>query len=230
VLAGPPPAPSEPATPGAIDPPDPEDSATQTRPAIISPPPAKPRRFGKLQLAIVAFLCFGLLLFAASRLLVDDRESHEVPIAQAKPDREPDANPSGAPGSIEPVHTPEEPEPERSASEPASVEEALADALAPAPISPGPTRPLSQSLSDKDFRETMVDAREDILDSCLDTRMRRTLKVSLKVAPTGEVSFARVVGGLSDTQLGRCVVKQVYRVEFPPTHAGGSHVYTLRLR
>jgi hypothetical protein len=60
--------------------------------------------------------------------------------------------------------------------------------------------------------------------------MRRTLKVSLKVAPNGEVSYARVIGNLADTNLGRCVVKRVYRVEFPATHDGGVNTYTLRLR
>jgi len=60
--------------------------------------------------------------------------------------------------------------------------------------------------------------------------MRRTLKVQLKVAPEGKVSYARVIGGLNDTSLGRCVTRQAYGIDFPATEQGGSHVYTLRLR
>ncbi|PRQ00415.1 hypothetical protein ENSA7_59090 [Enhygromyxa salina] len=174
-------------------------------------------------------------MFVAWRLLADDSEAGEDQLAElddndsdaakASPAHAPNEAPS--PAAAEPEPDPHTPAPRTA---PTSVEDALAAALPPGPAAPGPTRPKTQSLSDKDFREAMVDARDDIVASCLDTRMRRTLKVSLKVAPTGEVSFARVVGGLADTQLGRCVVKRVYQIEFPATHEGGGHVYTLRLR
>ncbi|KIG11990.1 putative serine/threonine-protein kinase pknL [Enhygromyxa salina] len=203
------------------------------------PPPAKKRRFGKLEVAIIAFLCFDLLLFVAWKLLVNNREAHEQQLAHAELDDDAKANASDdAKANAKPAHEPEarEATSPQAAPSPApasannSVEDALAAALPPGTTAPGPTRPKAASLSDKDFREAMVDARADIVANCLDSRMRRTLKVSLKVAPDGEVSFARVVGGLSDTQLGRCVVKRVYRVEFPATHEGGAHTYTLRLR
>jgi hypothetical protein len=231
----PPPAPAPaPGVPHAIAISD--DSTTTASPELLGPPPAK-RRLGKLELAIIIFLGFDLLIFAAWKLFIAD---HEPSVATKDPERAPSTDASAEPDAVEPVRaqaqdqaTPKAtPEPEPPASKPSSVsvEEALASEFPPEPATPGPTRPMAQSLSDKDFREAMVDARSDIVASCLDTRMRRTLKVSLKVAPNGEVSFARVVGGLSDTNLGRCVVKVVYHIEFPPTHEGGSHIYTLRLR
>ena len=91
-------------------------------------------------------------------------------------------------------------------------------------------RPAAKSLTDKVFREAMVAARGEMLRDCLDSKMRRTLKVALKVAPNGKVEYARVVGNLGETALGRCVVEHVYDIEFPITHEGGSHTYTLRLR
>ena len=122
-------------------------------------------------------------------------------------------------------------EPAADSSKPSlSVEEAVAAALPPEPDSIAPVRPLPPGLSDKDFREAMVDSRESILAACTDSRVRRTLKVQLKVAPEGKVTYARVMGGLSDTSLGRCVTKQAYRIDFPETTEGGTHVYTLRLR
>ena len=57
-----------------------------------------------------------------------------------------------------------------------------------------------------------------------------TLKVAIKVAPSGSVEYARIIGSQGETNLGRCVIKRVYRIEFPPTHEGGSDTYTLRLR
>jgi hypothetical protein len=204
-----------------------------TAPSPAIPPPRK-RRIGKLELAIIAFLAFDVLLFAAWKLLVHDERDAEVAtrdgssLATASDTLAPAPAPEPAPEG-EPAPD-GEPEPAPISKKPAlDANEAIAAEL-PQPDSPGPTRPMAQALSDKDFREAMVAAREEIVQRCLDTRMRRTLKISLVVKASGEVEYARVVGGLADTQLGRCVVKNVYQIEFPPTHAGGSHTYTLRLR
>ncbi|PRQ05488.1 hypothetical protein ENSA5_02160 [Enhygromyxa salina] len=202
-------------------------------------PTAPPkRRLGKLELAILIFLGFDLLVFATWRLLASDRDDAQA-VADAS-DAAPaatDTAPAPAPAEEQ---TSEEPGDGASPASPAaraqartrplSVQEAIASELPPEPESPGPVRPMNRSLSEKDFREAMVDARDDIVKKCLDSRMRRTLKVSVKVAPNGEVTFARVLGALADTQLGSCVVKHVYRVEFPATHEGGTDTYTLRLR
>ena len=56
------------------------------------------------------------------------------------------------------------------------------------------------------------------------------MSTSLKVAPSGRVEYARVLGSLGKTSLGQCVVEHVYKLEFPITHEGGSHTYTMRLR
>jgi hypothetical protein len=225
----------------------PEDEAAIPRPIGIAathdlaapkaspatPPPRK-RRLGKLELAIIAFLVFDLLLFAAWKL-VAGRDTRDVEVATADGssaaaanDDSPTPEPKPEP---KPVAEPESPEPEPE-PEPKPVRDLNAEIAAelPQPDSPGPSRNMAKSLSDKDFREAMVEAREEIVQRCLDTRMRRTLKISLIVRPNGEVEYARVVGSLSETQLGRCVVKQVYRIEFPATHEGGSHTYSLRLR
>lgn len=201
-------------------------------PTPIQPPPRK-RRLGKIELAIIVFLGFDALVFAAWKLLADsepaaDTVASSEPAAEPEPDAAAESEPASRPSAKA------DPEPDGDGDpkpEPKlSVHEAVAAELPPEPDSPGPTRPRAPSLSDKDFREAMVEAREDIVQHCLDSRMRRTLKVALKVAPSGEVEYARVVGELGDTNLGRCVVKRVYRIEFPPTHTGGTHTYTLRLR
>src|SRR5690606_8390016 len=85
---------------------------------------------------------------------------------------------------------------------PLSVEEALASEFPPEPDAPGPVRPMDNSLTDKAFREALVSARAQMVATCLDSRMRRTLKVSLKVAPDGSVEYARVLGNLANTTLG----------------------------
>jgi hypothetical protein len=240
VIVAPPPEPAPFVSP-------PEDEAAIPRPIGIAathdlaapkaspatPPPRK-RRLGKLELAIIAFLVFDLLLFAAWKL-VAGRDTRDVEVATADGssaaaanDDSPTPEPKPEP---KPVAEPESPEPEPE-PEPKPVRDLNAEIAAelPQPDSPGPSRNMAKSLSDKDFREAMVEAREEIVQRCLDTRMRRTLKISLIVRPNGEVEYARVVGSLSETQLGRCVVKQVYRIEFPATHEGGSHTYSLRLR
>lgn len=198
-------------------------------------PPRRKRGLGKLELAIIAFLAFDLLVFAAWKLLIHGDEKPEVASAEGSSAADPAAS------TPEPTHASPSGDAERAAdSQPtpdprvakdpsAALQEALAPHL-PQPDAPGPTRPMEKALTDKDFREAMVAAREDIVKHCLDTRMRRTLKISLVVEPSGEVDYARVVGSLAETQLGKCVVKQIYQIEFPPTHAGGSHTYTLRLR
>lgn len=204
-------------------------------PTPIQAPPRK-RRLGKIELAIIVFLGFDALVFAAWKLLADSDPTADT-VASSEPAAEPerlDAAAESEPASRPSAKADPEPEPHGDGDpkpEPKlSVHEAVAAELPPEPDSPGPTRPRAPSLSDKDFREAMVEAREDIVQHCLDSRMRRTLKVALKVAPSGEVEYARVVGELGDTNLGRCVVKRVYRIEFPPTHTGGTHTYTLRLR
>jgi hypothetical protein len=188
------------------------------------------------------FLGFDLLLFASWKLLFSDASPTE-PEATVAIQRD-DAESAPTPNTpAEPAPSPEQPEAEQpdAVAEPAqdqpaelvptlTVAQALAASNPPEPIAPGPVRPMGQSLTDKNFREAMVAGRDEILDKCLDSRMRRTLKVALKVAPSGKVEYARVIGNLSDTSLGQCVVKRVYRIEFPPPYEGGTHTYTLRLR
>lgn len=229
--------------------PEPDDEAAIPRPIGVpsghelaastsaTPPPRK-RRLGKLEFAIIGFLGFSLLLFAAWRLLGGSDEADTQVAAR-------DDSPSPSKASDTPVVAPEgtrdgapdsepEPEPEPASNgETPSANPELDAALAPhlpKPDSPGPVRPMAQALSDQDFREAMVAAREEIVQRCLDSRMRRTLKISLVVKPSGGVEYARVVGSLAETKLGKCVVKRVYNIMFPPTHTGGSHTYTLRLR
>jgi hypothetical protein len=238
----PPPPPPEPAPFVS----SPEDEAAIPRPIDIPTthdfpaptpvtPPERKRRLGKLELAIMAFLAFDVLVFLAWKFLIHDDPGTTVaaldePQAAAGKDAAPptpENSPDGEP-STDSEPDPESP-PNREREAARELQEALAPHL-PQPDAPGPTRALAQALTDKDFREAMVEAREEIVGRCLDSRMRRTLKISLVVEPSGAVDYARVVGSLADTQLGKCVVKQVYQIEFPPTHAGGSHTYTLRLR
>jgi hypothetical protein len=200
------------------------------------------RRLGKLELAIIAFLAFDLLLIASWKLFVrpepvatapsasSDVEPAEAEVVKPEPEpevAEPEPEPEPEPAS---EIDDEASEPTLERAEPLSVHEAVALGLPPEPDTPGPVRPSAKSLSDKAFREAMVDARAGILDKCVDGRMRRTLKVALKVAPSGKVEYTRVLGGHAETSLGQCVVKQVYKIEFPITHEGGTHTYTLRLR
>ena len=209
---------------------------------MVGPAPlAKPKRgLRKLELAILIFLGFDLLIVVAWLLfgrspdpeIAQDDAAERAPAEPASEDAAP-AGEDLAPS--EDAASAAAPTPDQAGSEAPplaptkSANEAIAE-LMPEPESVGPTRELAASLDDSDFREVMVASRDKILDACLETRMRRTLKVSLKVDPSGKVSFARVVGGLSETQLGRCVVKQTYRMQFPATESGGTHVYTLRLR
>ena len=209
-----------------------------------------------LEIAIVAFLLFDLLMFTVWKLFLADEEpetdtvaaneaeaeakeeiqdKHEEPPEQAGP---PEA--SAAPDEVQaPPAGPEEPvePPGDSKSEAAgsptpalTVEEAIAPELPPEPTVPGPIRPKDGKLSSRDFREGMLDARDEIEAECLDDRMRRTIKISVKVAPSGEVTFARIHGGLADTSLGKCVLRQVYDIEFPMTFEGGTDTYSLRIR
>lgn len=225
----------------------PEDEAAIPRPigvpatqSVATPraepatPPPRKRRLGKLELAIIVFLGFDLLLFAAWKLFAQDPRDTEIASAdESSSDTAASDTPrTGTNAEPAPVAEPNlEPEPNPEPTSKTGLDpNAVLAAETPQPDSPGPTRAMAKSLSDKDFREAMVEAREEIVQRCLDTRMRRTLKISLVVKPSGEVEYARVVGGLAETQLGRCVVKNVYRIDFPPTHEGGSHTYTLRLR
>ena len=216
--------------------PEPILAATPGVAGDAQPPPAK-RRFGKLELAIVLFLAFDVLVLGAWKLFGGNEPSEEVATLEPEDPQTspaPEERPSAPAAEADPVSVPPG-EARGEASDGASgqaksVDEAIAAALPPEPTSSGPVRSLSRTLSESEFRETMVEARDKIVASCLDSRMRRTLKVSLKVDPSGEVTFARVIGGLSDTKLGRCVVKQTYRMDFPASLEGGSHVYTLRLR
>jgi hypothetical protein len=229
----------EAAIPRPIGMPQTHDLAPPTH--ATTPPPRK-RRLGKLELAIIGFLAFDLLLIAAWKLFADGKPNAEVAAVEEKttataasdtpaptPAPEDKAEPTPEP-EAEPTPKPEpEPTPEPAPKPSLDPNEIIAAEL-PQPDSPGPSRPMSKSLSDKDFREAMVEAREEIVQRCLDSRMRRTLKISLVVKPNGEVEYARVVGSLAETQLGKCVIKRVYRIEFPATIEGGSHTYTLRLR
>src|SRR5690606_28053428 len=197
-------------------------------------PAAAPRKrgLGKLELAILVFLGFDLLLFAGWKLLfgnADSTDDAEIASAEPGPEPEPQPTPEPQPEPVEPVASPPAPEPEPEPAEPSaprlSVEEAIAAEFPPEPDTPGPVRPAAKSLTDKVFREHMVAARDGMLRKCLDTKMRRTLKIALKVAPSGQVEYARVVGSQGETALGQCVAKQVYKILFPVTHEGGSHTY-----
>jgi serine/threonine protein kinase len=221
-----------------------EPSAGVPRPIADTPkseplrsgvPPPK-RKLGPLELALIVFLAFDVLLFAAWKLFLADSASanDEVTATAEEPRAEPAPQPqTQAPAAepVQPVAVVPEPEPVEAPSPRLSAEEAIAAVLPPEPDTPGPVRPAAKSLSDKVFREAMIAARGDMLKACLSSqKMRRTLKVAMKVAPSGQVEYARVVGGLGETALGQCVVKHVYQIEFPITHEGGSHTYTLRLR
>lgn len=189
------------------------------------------RRLGKLELAIVVFLGLDLLLFAGWKLVTHASSSEQQAAAEPRevPLAEPVAEPVAKAAAVEPIAPAPaaiEPEPEPALS----VEDAIAAELPPEPVSTGPVRPGGKSVTSKMFREAMVAARDDMLKACLHSRMRRTLKISLKVAPSGRVEYARVVGSLGKTSLGQCVVEHVYKLEFPITHEGGSHTYTMRLR
>ncbi|HVH97185.1 MAG TPA: serine/threonine-protein kinase [Enhygromyxa sp.] len=207
----------------------PQATAAPDQPSLErSGPPPRKRKLGKLELALIGFLAFDVLLFASWKLLSRDAESTadasamtEQPLATAEPEPQPPAQPAAA---EPPPPTPIEPAPLL------SVEEAIAAELPAEPDGPGPIRPGGKSLSDKVFREAMVAARDEMLDACMKGRMRRTLKIALRVAPSGQVEYARVVGSLGKTALGQCVAEHVYRIKFPITHEGGSHTYTMRLR
>jgi hypothetical protein len=228
----------EAAIPRPIGLPPTQDLATPTR-AI--PPPRK-RRLGKLELAIIVFLGFDVLLVAAWKLFARDKPEEEVAALDETSAAAASDTPGSTPAPVPEPETPIKPEPEPEPApepEPTPEPEPKPPPLDPneiiaaelgTPDSPGPSRPMAKTLSDKAFRESFVEAREEIVKRCLDSRMRRTLKVSLVVKPNGEVEYARVVGDLSDTQLGKCVVKQVYRIQFQPTYEGGSHTYALRLQ
>lgn len=216
-------APAEPAPAIAVAP---SLAVEHTQPAIAMAEPAKPR-FGWLEKAIVGFLLFDVALFGAWQLLGKRSDASEPTSAAASASvDEPTPATAAEPTTDE-------------APERASGPTQLAPELAPAPVpgeAPAPElavatpAELPHSLSDADFRKTMVDARDRMSARCLeDQRIRRTLKVSLDVAPSGAVERAKVVGPLGDTALGKCVARQAKAVEFPASQAGGSHVYSLRL-
>jgi serine/threonine protein kinase len=207
--------------------------ATAAAPNLVvpaQPPPPRKRRLGKLELAIVVFLGFDLLLVAGWKLIAANSSSaDEQAVVTEQPRAAPEPEPPAEVAAIEPVAPPPAaPEPEPIPS--LSVEDAIAAEFPPEPETPGPVRPGGKSLSDKVFRETLVAARDEMLKDCMHSRMRRTLKISLKVAPSGRVEYARVLGSLGKTALGQCVAERVRQLEFPITHEGGSHTYTLRLR
>ncbi|KIG11932.1 hypothetical protein DB30_02290 [Enhygromyxa salina] len=60
--------------------------------------------------------------------------------------------------------------------------------------------------------------------------MRRTIKIAVRVAPTGAVQAASVIGGMASTKLGRCVRRQAEQLEFAATQEGGFYNYTVRIR
>lgn len=144
-------------------------------------------------------------------------EDGDAPVVEDGDVAQPGGGPSGAGGGAAPV-------------QPADVNAMIAAELAPEPDAPGPQRPLEAALNASEFRTIMVDARQKMISKCLDTKMRRTIKISVKVTPAGEVSYARIIGDQAATSLGTCILEQVYRLEFPATHEGGTHVYALRLR
>lgn len=202
-------------------------SAAPSHESFAIPTPAK-SRFGLLEKAIVGFLLFDLALFGAWQLLGKrDAAPSDPPSASAANEPTTTKEPALAAASAEP-ESPADPEPtaalaptELAPSEPGTPELGV-PALAP--------DELPKSLSDADFRKTMVDARDRISARCLeDQRIRRTLKVSLDVSPSGAVERAKVVGPLGDTALGKCVARQAKAIEFPTSIEGGSHVYSLRL-
>jgi hypothetical protein len=199
-----------------------------------APPRERKRKLGKLELAIIVFLAFDVLVIASWRLFSSDASSADD---VASVSDEPTVEPVLVPEPEAPVQViaaePLAPQPapiEATPNPPLSVEQAIAAEFPPEPDSPGPIRPGGKSISDKVFREAMIAARDEMLKACLDSRMRRTLKIALKVTPGGQVEYARVLGSLGKTALGQCVVEHVYRIKFPITHEGGSHTYTLRLR
>lgn len=65
---------------------------------------------------------------------------------------------------------------------------------------------------------------------CSDGQLRRTVKVAVRVDPSGKVSRASVSGPQAKSKLGRCVKKQSAKLKFPQTQNGGFHTYTLHLR
>ncbi|MFV8753246.1 serine/threonine protein kinase [Nannocystaceae bacterium ST9] len=187
------------------------------------------RRFGLLERAIVGFLLFDLAVFAAWKLLRSEGEPSDA--------GEPTLAASRDAGASEPAAI--------VGGESERGERADADAAAneasdsPSPLatpklaSTGAGNPggLPKQLGDADFRKTMVDARDVIIARCLDgQRMRRTLEVSISVAPSGKVEWASVLDAPGKTALGKCVSRQTRHVEFPPSVEGGKHVYSLRLR
>lgn len=189
-------------------------------------PPAKPR-FGWLEKAIVGFLLFDVALFGAWQLL-GKQSGEEEPVTASQTATHEATTPSSATPADDhpasPSHASEQAVPALPSAAPSTPSDALAPELA------APAGALPNALSDADFRKTMVDARDRISARCLeDQRIRRTLKVSLDVAPSGAVERAKVVGPLGDTALGKCVARQAKAVEFPASLAGGSHVYSLRL-
>jgi serine/threonine protein kinase len=193
--------------------------------------PAKPRRFGLLERAIVGFLLFDLAVFAAWKLIGGKSEPTEAaePIAAVEPGPElerPEPADAPEPAAAQPApalaEPAAEPNPSESAPDPAALDLALA---------PAGSEPLPKQLTVADFRKTMVDARNELVSHCLDDqRMRRTFKVSVSVAPSGKVIWASVLEAPGKTALGKCISKQTRHVEFPPSEEGGSHVYSLRLR
>ena len=206
----------------------------------------KRRRFGRLEIAVALFLLVDALLLAGW-LLFRDRGSEREELADAERPTvatvDADERRPGGAGATSQERSADEATSEitgETSADPnseleqqraaASVREAIAAELPPEPTVPGPARPREPKLSARDFREAMIAARTDIVTACLDNQMRRTLKVALKVGASGKVQYARVLGELGDTQLGRCVAEQSYRVEFPATDTGGTHTYTLRLR
>ncbi|PRP97381.1 protein kinase domain-containing protein [Enhygromyxa salina] len=89
---------------------------------------------------------------------------------------------------------------------------------------------LRTKLSAAHLRARKSELYRRVEQRCIDGRMRRTVKLTVHVAPTGAVETARVVGGMGSTKLGRCARRQAHQLEFPATEEGGAYTYTLRLR
>lgn len=206
--------------------PRPQISAREpSAPHELAAKPARKRRFGLLERAIVGFLLFDLALFSAWKLIGRDAANDtDEPIAAVEPTTKDASKPPTEP-TLEPdtrvveaaIGEPDEPTQEHRTS-----------ALGTSTASTGA---LPKQLGDADFRKTMVDARDTLVDRCLDDQhMRRTFKVSIAVAPSGKVEWASVLEAPGKTALGKCISKQTRRIEFPPSQEGGSHVYSLRLR
>jgi eukaryotic-like serine/threonine-protein kinase len=85
-------------------------------------------------------------------------------------------------------------------------------------------------LSTANLRSRKAELYRRVEQRCVEGRMRRTIKLAVRVGPTGAVEAASVVGGMRSTKIGRCVRRQAKQLRFPATRTGGSYTYTIRIR